>query len=723
MQVYTVTGSSVLVRKIPSADAQIMNVLPTGSKLYVISNEEGWLRTSSGYYVFFTDDIKLDPEQAKSLQEVRAAYSGIRLKAAASGVTIDPSLLEDDNSDIPSSPSMADLRRAQETGEWPAAGSDTDHGNSDASDALSEKYRGKELKTTGGSTCEQLDANGNWVTVAMPESLGQNGNGSSIISVDQGGYVTVVDMNGQTFRIDGTNVAIADRDSSGNTTEYSQFELSELQQENRDADDFISEIRNTLNSTIEMVRKLDDMSIETTRSVFGMPYQFLPTTDPRPGTSIDEAFDDKRFGRKYLEKIVARAPVLVMQPGEAVFLRGYSDDVKARVMNEVLGLVSSVVDGGNELESILNGGGEYYSFRLKHTDYYSCVNSACRAVAILMGLENVEVDGLNSGSGTVGQIMKELGQNQLGSFNWLMNSKHPLGGYYAGAVQFYINSEAQIQENFNTGTRPSQLASKINQISDQAAEAMFVMGGLRADFAKTTGSTDKEVGNANDDITEGALSSSPGSAGLLHNILGNISTLLAGGKMHFPEIWADSQFQRAYNVTIKLDSPDCDPLSIYLNIMVPLIHILGFVLPRSAGDNTYISPFLVRCFYKSMFHIDMGMITSCDIVKGDQGAWTQNGLPTQVTVQLTIKDLYSVMSQSRGTGSNTLLSNPAQLDYLANLCGINVAPSNFGRTLKLWWMIKGPQRAIDSVVNSGSKLITDVYRTVYNFASPNRWAM
>ena len=29
MQIYTVTGSPVLVRQIPSADAKIMNVLPT----------------------------------------------------------------------------------------------------------------------------------------------------------------------------------------------------------------------------------------------------------------------------------------------------------------------------------------------------------------------------------------------------------------------------------------------------------------------------------------------------------------------------------------------------------------------------------------------------------------------------------------------------------------------------------------------------------------------
>jgi hypothetical protein len=124
-----------------------------------------------------------------------------------------------------------------------------------------------------------------------------------------------------------------------------------------------------------------------------------------------------------------------------------------------------------------------------------------------------------------------------------------------------------------------------------------------------------------------------------------------------------------------------------------------------------------------MFHIDMGMVTSCDIVKGDQGCWTQDGLPTQITVQLSIKDMYSVMTQSMGKGTNTILSNPAQMDYLANMCGINIAPANIGRTLELWWMLKGPNRLFDQVVSVPSQMITNLYATLVDFATPSRWTM
>ena len=128
-------------------------------------------------------------------------------------------------------------------------------------------------------------------------------------------------------------------------------------------------------------------------------------------------------------------------------------------------------------------------------------------------------------------------------------------------------------------------------------------------------------------------------------------------------------------------------MSIFANILLPLAHILGFVLPRSVGSNNYISPFLVRAYYKSMFHIDMGIITGCNITKGDVGAWTQNGLPTQVTVQLEIKDLYNVISLATGVGGGAITSNLGQMDYIANMCGINIDGPDIERTLRLWWAV------------------------------------
>ena len=99
-----------------------------------------------------------------------------------------------------------------------------------------------------------------------------------------------------------------------------------------------------------------------------------------------------------------------------------------------------------------------------------------------------------------------------------------------------------------------------------------------------------------------------------------------------------------------------------------------------------------------MFHIDMGIITSCEIIKGDNQAWNQDGLPTQITVQLTIKDLYSVMAMMLADGKSDLIANPAQLDYLANLCGLNIASPGIEATLMLWYTLRNPKTiAVDAI--------------------------
>ena len=64
--------------------------------------------------------------------------------------------------------------------------------------------------------------------------------------------------------------------------------------------------------------------------------------------------------------------------------------------------------------------------------------------------------------------------------------------------------------------------------------------------------------------------------------------------MVFPEIWSDSKFSRSYTCEIKLVSPDPSPLSVYMNVLVPLFHLIALVGPRAVpgNPNGYTNPFL-----------------------------------------------------------------------------------------------------------------------------------
>src|SRR5574344_1912336 len=64
---------------------------------------------------------------------------------------------------------------------------------------------------------------------------------------------------------------------------------------------------------------LDLMDIDRLRGIFGMPYQFLPTTDPR----IDGSENNEVFGTTYGDKIASRLPLLYITPGNPAFLGSY----------------------------------------------------------------------------------------------------------------------------------------------------------------------------------------------------------------------------------------------------------------------------------------------------------------------------------------------------------------------------------------------------------------
>jgi hypothetical protein len=81
------------------------------------------------------------------------------------------------------------------------------------------------------------------------------------------------------------------------------------------------------------------------------------------------------------------------------------------------------------------------------------------------------------------------------------------------------------------------------------------------------------------------------------------------------------------------------------------------------------------------------------------------------------------MTQAMGKSTNTILSNPAQLDYLANLCGINIAPANLGRTLELWWMLKGTNRIQDAMVSVSSDIVKNLQAKFQNFWETRRRSM
>lgn len=424
-------------------------------------------------------------------------------------------------------------------------------------------------------------------------------------------------------------------------------------------------------------------NIRNALAIHGLPYQFMPIADPRITKESDTNHNSDKvsLGEEYAERIISRMPLLLMTPGHPEFLPNNSDTGKGTVLETLISGLSGDTEKSEALKSTYLDNvksGRYYTFSYDTKDYFNYVNPMCRMAARYLELQNTYIDQNGKSVKITNMDWHEYTATKLTSFA-------QIGAM--GAIGFYINSETSISESFSNSTSESQLASSINSISDYGREMKFLLGYSSA----ATGLTDAMDTSVNDSITniQDTVSKLLGKGNFLSNLTTHLTTVVQGGKLIFPQIWSDSTFGRSYDVSIKLTSPDCNKASIYFNILVPIFHLLGFVEPHSldANPNGYTTPFLTRAVYKGFFNVDMGIITSMNVTRGGEGMWTPDGIPTVADINFTITDLYNVLTitpMELGLNKFTTLNNTALMDYVANICGINIFKPEIARMVDMW---------------------------------------
>ena len=420
------------------------------------------------------------------------------------------------------------------------------------------------------------------------------------------------------------------------------------------------------------------------KGVFGMPYQYAPSVDRR----LVSGSDEMEYGRKFTEKIVMNAPLLFMTPGRPQFMAGYSDSYKKRIMQKLYEM--GINEGGDELTDV--GNGRYYSFKFAYDEYYSYVNLMVQRAACILGIGDEKFDG-----------------TPLKRYNWANYKNDNLKTFISGSeyTTFYIEAEPTTNESFGNSTGDSSIASSINQLSDLGKEVSFLLGagaGYDLEASIKSGMNDNLQSFTNFFNKWGGN----GAGAIANKIFGGVSTLAMGGHLAFPEIWKDSDYTQSYNVTVKLITPDGDPYSQFINVMVPYYHLLGFVLPQALGYNEYTSPFLVRASYGGGFNCEMGIITSMDVQKGP--SWNQFKMPLEMTISFTIKDLYKVMAMTNTSSTTEFLKHSQFVDFLANSVGVNINMPEIGRTLSMYkdFMLGGKvNTSINNIQNSMTNFLSN----------------
>ena len=509
-------------------------------------------------------------------------------------------------------------------------------------------------------------------------------------TLDRNGFYFIPEKKGWIMKSRVKLIEDLSTNSTQETTEESQDKVRTLDQETLDKisqmtpeekkDIYMQYVNSEYGDTQDAGNVADSLLVDNLSGIYGIPYQFPESVDPRPDSKSS-------FGSIYAERIITRMPLLMMSPGKVDFMSSYKTGEKKAVLDVLL----NDGDGASDINDFLEKPGKYYTFAYDTENYWKYVNAANQASAIYLGIGDVEID-VNGVKAKAADFKWEKASNN--KFDSLLVSNKSY-------VCFYTDADSSKSESFGNDTTSSQLADKVNDFSSIAKEIQFLVGANTGiDIMQNQSLIDKALSNLH-----GVVDNFLGGSQIVKDLGEDFVTIASGGKLIFPEIWSDSTFSQSFDVKIKLRCPCPNKVSWFLDIIVPINHLIALTMPRSPygksiinkdfdqepSVNGYMSPFLVRAFYKGLFNCDMGIITDLSIEKGKEGSWTLDGLPSEVDISMTIKDLYNVMAMSEYTTGNqrkSFLNNTTYLNYLANSCGISINKPDLDRSLDLWAMIQ-----------------------------------
>jgi hypothetical protein len=453
-------------------------------------------------------------------------------------------------------------------------------------------------------------------------------------------------------------------------------------------DDEITQTIRTINNEYKMTSDVQ-FRMKSARSIMGLPHQFINTADPR--------IKNSGFGRMFTENILMDMPIVSIIPGGPKFLSGKGISKKARA-----DLVNAVVKGlnaptemvGNMIDDLTGGkNAKYYSFETQYSEYMMYVNNLTRIMSIYLGLRKNALWGGNKSYGDFNWETKKTEVDGATSLIELLGSH--------GAVTFYYDkSGTGMNESMSNSTDKSMLDSAMNNASNMAKEAEFIFGvgaGKSVDFMNEALAEQKI-----NTLSENLAGNSNIFSTLWTNLKAGMTTVVSGANMLLPEIWRGHTFSRNYTVDINLVSPYGTPEAFYLNIGVPLCFLLPLVAPRQFGANGFYSPFLVQAFSNGMFNCSLGIVDSMSISRfGTGDSISRKGLPLEVKVSLTFKDMYDAMGVSTAANMTALMNNTPLLDFMANLSAVNLNDPDLVRKMRIF-------------ISSKADTITDLPGNVIN---------
>ena len=463
-------------------------------------------------------------------------------------------------------------------------------------------------------------------------------------------------------------------------------------------------------------------------NALGYPPKYNMDVDVQYSTQDSESGVDimPGIGRVFAKTILSNPPILSICPGK---IKMFPNLIGTEREN-MLEALTNVASGNTSLVDKIKGdesakfSGKLYSFEADTAEYSMYVNALCRACAIIMGLGDEEIPQSNgakcstfdysywairnrydnvgaSAADTDTSIFRNFFSNLVNTGSRIATSLVEETTY----MNFFLNgTETSVNESMNTEVSSSPLDSMFSQVNELGSTINYFTG------------SSFNVGSDDASVTEALADALKTGNATLDGLVDLGKNFLKGGKVVFPLMINGAKFGKSISCSTKFVSTYGDKLSIFLKCIVPICHFLPFALPRQLSDNMYTYPFLIRASEIGCFHVDAGVVTSLNIVRGgsDDMCWTVDSLPTEWEVQFEITPIVDELMLSSTNHPVLFCKNENLIDYLGNMCGFDLLAQNYSTRSEMcmaffWNMFTGYPRTLHNRV-------TDfLYNKLYSF--------
>ena len=409
--------------------------------------------------------------------------------------------------------------------------------------------------------------------------------------------------------------------------------------------------RSQLNSLIEKYATPHDMY-----GIGGMPAIFLDNTDPpgKPNSNI--------VGRNYLINNVLNGTYVSFKPGYIEW--AFTDDD------------ASKMESGQKPMGVV---GKMFTGTLAHNkpqvdQYYRDVSRACRILAFQMGLNDVAFPFTLNSAGDVqqgGWFAKKGNQGGYKSVkgNFLFtsttgNTKHMMtADTYRAIGQSLAAIVVNRQETPGIGVEKG----------DAGFVAFRVSGNIEFTDTISNNPAENPVKKLADSMfgsTDDLIKYFAGRFGVNPAKEGQGAAAFLVGEPMLPQVWSSSSYDKSYSFDVVLSSPYGNHLSIFMNIMYPIIKMAILALPLGIGG-FQTSPSICRVFSAGAINTEYGLITSLAIEK-NMKTLNDAGLPTEVTMHVTLQDLNAYLYKEKAGWFNASVTLSTGFSiFLGTLAGVN----------------------------------------------------